>query len=346
MRWLIFSVCLAANLPAQPVATGAIAGTVTDPDGRAVGRVPVQAANVATGMAYRATSSATGEYSIAQLPAGTYQLTTEVSTAAFRPFVRDNLPITPGQTVKLDIRLEEGIALNTLGDGRDFFQVTRSGLAPPAGATPRMQDGKPDLSGYWAAGGFGPGAILLGAQSDLGAPEFQDWAAELSRKRLADNLRDLPSARCLPGGIVAAVTNGTPERVLQTPRLLVMFSEGQIPRQIFLDGRGHPSDPNPTWLGHSVGRWDGDTLVVDTIGFNDKSWLDLNGHPHTEMLHLVERYRRPDLGHLELELRVEDSEALKRTWIIKRTYNLDPKEDILEAVCMENEKDAQHLFGK
>jgi len=346
MRWLILSLSLAANLLAQQVATGGIAGTITDPDGRALGRIPVQVANVATKVVYRATSSAIGEYSIAQVPAGTYQLTTEVSTAAFRPFVRDNLQITPGQTVKLNIQLEEGIALNTLGDGRDFFQVRGSGLAPPAGAAPRMQDGKPDLSGYWAAGGFGPGAILLGAQSDLGAPEFQDWAAGLSRKRLADNLRDLPSARCLPGGIVATVTNGTPERVVQTSGLLVMFSEGQIPRQIFLNGRSHPRDPNPTWLGHSVGRWEGDTLVVDSIGFNDKTWLDLNGHPHTEMLHLVERYRRPDLGHLELELTVDDPGALKKPWIIKRTYNLDPKEDIMEAVCLENEKDAQHLFGK
>jgi hypothetical protein len=346
MRWLILSVSLAANLQAQQVVTGAIAGTITDPDGRAVGRVPVQAVNVATKLVYRATSSAAGEYSIAQLPAGTYQLTTQVSTAAFRPFVRDNLQITPGPTVKLDIHMEEGIALNTLGDGRDFFQVRGSGLAPPTGDAPRMQDGKPDLSGYWAAGGFGPGAILLGAQSDLGAPEFNDWAAELSKKRLADNLRDLPSARCLPGGIVATVTNGTAERVVQTPGLLVMLTEGQLPRQIFLDGRKHPSDPYPTWFGHSVGRWEGDTLVVDSIGFNDRTWLDLNGHPHTEMLHLVESYRRPDLGHLELELRVEDPGVLKKPWIIKRTYNLDPKEDIMEAVCMENERDAQHLFGK
>ncbi len=348
MRWLILSVSLAANLSAQQVVTGAISGTITDPDSRAVPRIPVQAVDAATKVVYRATSSATGEYSIAQLPAGTYQLTAQVSTAAFRPFVRDDLRISPGQTVKLDIRLEEGIALNTLGDGRDFFQLsaTRSGLAPPGGAAPRMQDGKPDLSGYWAAGGFGPGAILLGAQSDLGAPEFQDWAAELSRKRLADNLRDMPSARCLPGGIVAAVTNGTPQKVVHTPALLLMFSDGQFPRQIFLDGRSHPSDANPTWLGHSVGRWEGDTLVVDSIGFNDKTWLDLNGHPHTEMLHVVERYRRPDLGHLELELTAEDPGALKKPWIIKRTYTLDPKDDVMEAVCMENEKDAQHLFGK
>jgi len=348
MRWVILSVFVAANLPAQQVGTGTIAGTITDPDGRAVPRIPVQAANVATKVVYRGTASATGEYSIAQLPGGTYQVTAQVSTAAFRPFVRDSLRITPGQTVRLDIRLEEGIALNTLGDGRDFFQVrgARSGPAPPTGVAPRMADGKPDLSGYWAAGGFGPGAILRGAQSDLGAPEFEDWAAELSRKRLADNLRDMPSARCLPGGIVAAVTNGTPQKVVQTPGLLVMFSDGQFPRQIFLDGRSHPRDPNPTWLGHSVGRWEGDALVVDSIGFNDKTWLDLNGHPHTEMLHVVERYRRPDLGRLELEMRVEDPRALKRPWLIKRIYTLDPKDDVMEAVCMENEKDSQHLFRK
>ena len=348
MRWLILSVSLAGSLAAQQVVTGTIAGTITDPDGRAVPRIFVQAVNVTTKAAYRATSSTKGEYSIAQLAAGTYQVTVQVSAAGYRPFVRDGLRITTGQTVKLDIHLEEGVALNTLGDGRDFFAArAESGrVVPPAGATPRMQDGKPDLSGYWSAGGFGPGAVVTGAASDLGAPEFQDWAEELSRKRLADDLRDFPSAHCLPGGIVMTVNNGGPQRLVQTPTLLVTYSEGQLPRQIFLDGRSHPSDPNPTWWGHSVGRWEGDTLVVDSIGFNDQTWLDLNGHPHTEMLHVLERYRRPDLGHLELDMTVEDSGALKKPWIIKRTYNLDPKEDIMESVCTENEKDAQHVFSK
>ena len=334
----MLSVSLAANLSAQQVVTGTIAGTITDPDGHAVPRILVQAANVATKVVYRATASARGEYSIPQLPAGTYQLTTPVLTPGFRLFVRDDLQITPGQTVKLDIRLEEGIALNTLGDGRDFF-AARAALArpaPPTGVAPRMQDGRPDFSGYWAAG----------ASSDLGVPEFEDWAVALSSERLADDLRDLPQARCLPTGIAYYVTNGTAQRVVQTPRLLVMFSESQLPRQIFLDGRSHPSDPNPTWWGHSVGRWEGDTLVVDSIGFNDKTWLDLNGHPHSEMLRIVERYRRPDLGHLELDMTVQDSGALKKPWIIKRTYNLDPKEDIMESVCTENEKDAQHVFSK
>src|SRR5579864_481314 len=150
VRWLILAACLAAGLAAQPVVTGTISGTITDPDGRPVPRIAVQATNLATKVVYRGTSSEVGEYSIALLPAGTYQLTAQVSPVAFQPFVRENLRIAPGQTVKLDIRLEEGIALNTLGDGRDFSaaRAGRARIVPPAGAAPRMADGKPDLSGY------------------------------------------------------------------------------------------------------------------------------------------------------------------------------------------------------
>ncbi len=341
MRWLILSVFLAANLSAQQPVTGTIAGTITDPDGRAVPRVPVLAVNEATKAVYRAAASATGEYSISQLPAGSYLFATQVLANSFRPFTRAGVRITPGQTVKLDVRMQEGIALNTLGDGREFFQdvarATLPRLVVPTGPTPRMQDGKPDFSGYWSA---------AGGSSDLGVPEFQDWAVALATKRQADDLRDLPGSLCLPNGNVLAVNNGVAQRIVQIQGLLVMYSEGQLPRQIFLDGRSHPSDPNPTWRGHSVGRWDGDTLVADTVGFNDRPWLDWSGHPQTEMLHVVERFRRPDLGHLELEMRVEDSGALKAPWTIKRTYILDPKEDILENVCTENEKDAQHLYRK
>ena len=338
VRWLMLAAFLAARLGAQPVVTGTISGTITDPDGRPVPRIAVQAANLAAKAVYRATSSEVGEYSIPQLPAGTYQVTAQVSPVAFQPFVRENLRITPGQTVKLDIRLEEGIALNTLGDGRDFSaaRAGRARIVPPTGAAPRMTDGKPDLSGFWVAGGV----------SDLGAPEFEDWAEALYRKHLADDLKDAPTAHCWPSGIVWAATMATPQRAVQSPGLLVMFSEGQLPRQIFLDGRSHPSDPSPTWLGHSVGRWDEDTLVVDTVGLNDKTWLDMSGHPHTEKLHVVERYRRPDLGHMELELTVEDSGALKKPWIIKRAYILSQNDDVMEAVCTENEKDAQHVFAK
>ena len=164
MRWLILSVFLAASLSAQQVVTGTIAGTITDPDGHVVPRMLVQTINIKTGVVYRATSSVNGEYSIPELPVGTYELIIEIPAAGLRPFVKDDLQVTSGQTVKLDIQMEEGIALNTLGDGRDFFRArASSGLVPPSGAAPRMQNGNPDLSGYWSGGG----------SSDLGTPEFQ-----------------------------------------------------------------------------------------------------------------------------------------------------------------------------
>jgi len=259
---------------------------------------------------------------------------------AFKPYVRDNLQVASGQTVRLDIRLQEGIQLNTLGDGRDFF-ATMSRRVPPTGVTPRMPDGRPDFSGYWSQGA-GVGDTGPVPQP----PELQDWALSLTKERQANDLRDLPSARCLPSGVVFSITAGFAQRIVQTPTLLVMLFEGPPPRQVFLGGRSLTQKQNPTWLGHSVGRWEGDSLVVDSVGFNDKTWLDVTGYPHTEMLHVVERYRRTDLGHLELELSVEDSGALKRPWTLKRVYNLDPQEDILESVCAENEKDAQHQIGK
>jgi hypothetical protein len=340
MRWLPLFVLVAANLTAQQSSVGTISGAITDPEGRAV-RVPVQVVNTATKVAYRGMASAAGEYSISQLPAGTYQLTVQALANSYRAFVRDDVKVAARQTVKLDIHLEEGFALDTLGDGREFFQdVARANAAKlviPTGPTPRMPDGKPNLSGYWAA---------AGGSFDPGVAEFQDWAAELARRHQADDLRDIPGARCLPNGIVLAVNNGVAQRIAQIAGLLVMYSEGQLPRQIYLDGRTHPSDPNPTWRGHTIGHWEGDTLVADTIGFNDKAWLDWSGHSQTELLHAVERYRRPDLGHLELEMTVEDRSALKAPWLIKRTYILDPKEDILENVCAENEKDWSHLVKK
>jgi hypothetical protein len=339
MRWLILTVSLATALTAQQVATGTLTGTITDPDGRAVARIGVTVTNVATKTVYQAGASAAGEYVIPKLPAGVYQLTTQGSLIAFNHFVRDNVQIVAGQTAKVDIHLEEGVALNTLGDGRDFGAARAAAprRAPPSGPTPRTPTGKPDFSGFWA---------VTGAPSDLGIPEFTDSAMALAKARQADDIRDAPSAMCLPNGIVWAVTSGNAQRVIQSADLLVMFAEGQLPRQIFLDGRKHPADPNPTWLGHSIGRWDGDTLIVDSVGFNDKAWLDLDGHPQTETMHLVERYRRPDLGHLELELIVEEPGSLKKPWTLKRTYNFDANDDILEYVCTEYERDLAHTAGK
>ncbi len=126
-----------------------------------------------------------------------------------------------------------------------------------------------------------------------------------------------------------------------------MLFEDDIPshRQVFLDGRTHPKDPNPSWMGHSIGHWDGDTLVVDTVGFNDRSWLDAQGHPHTEQLHVIERMRRADLGDLEIEFTIEDPATYAKPWIIKRGADLDPDDDVGEYAC-ENNHDPEHMVGK
>jgi hypothetical protein len=201
-----------------------------------------------------------------------------------------------------------------------------------------MANGKPDLSGFWAPAPADP--------SESVPPQGLPWVEAVVKERIANDLRDMPTARCLPNGVTAQAGRG---KFVQTPTLLVMLVEfpGDT-RQVFLDGRAHPDEREPTWLGHSIGRWEGDTLVVDTVGFNDKSWLSMirNPYPHTEMMHVVERYTRSDLGHLELEMVVEDPGAFKKPWSVKRAANLDPTDEIMENICVENEKDLRHLPGK
>jgi hypothetical protein len=126
---------------------------------------------------------------------------------------------------------------------------------------------------------------------------------------------------------------------------ILFESQGRY-RQIFTDGRMLPKDPQPTWLGYSVGRWEGDTLVVETIGFNDQSWLDARGHPHTDALHVTERFRRLDFGHMELRATIDDPKAYAKPWTVTIPIELVPDTELLEQVCNENEKDLKHLVGK
>jgi hypothetical protein len=138
-----------------------------------------------------------------------------------------------------------------------------------------------------------------------------------------------------------------PYRIVQTPNILVIVYEGDLPRQIHLDGRPHPKDWDSTYVGHSVGRWEGDELVVDTVGFNDKTWIDIAGHPLTDKLHVTERYRRPDLGHLEIQITIEDPGAYKKAWTMRKTSELAPNsEEIGQYICTENNQDVTHLVGK
>ncbi len=324
--WLCASVGLAQSV-------GTITGTVSNLPGEAVANVSVQATNSSTNTVYKAASSANGLYTLAQLPSGVYEVS--VAAPGFNPFVQKNVTVAAPQTLRLDIHLMD-YQLDTLGDGREFRVDLISPHATPSGPTPRTAEGKPDLSGVWYAQ----------RPVDPGRPEPLPWVEALLRERAANNSKDAPGAHCLTRGVTAAGAL-FPYKLVQTPTLLVMLFEDDIPshRQVFLDGRGHPKDPNPSWMGHSIGHWEGDVLVIDTVGFNDRSWLDPQGHPHTEKMRVTERLRRPDLGHLEIEFTIDDPGAYKKPWTIQRVADLDPGDEVGEYVC-ENNKDPEHMVGK
>lgn len=326
---LLLPFLFAAMLCAQ---NGAISGTVVDIDGNPVANAPVQARGTKP-EAYKTISGTNGSYTL-PLPAGTYDLSVEI--LGFNPFAQKNVKVAPGQNLRLDIHLLD-YQLNTLGDGREFRVDLISPHQTPAGPAPRTRDGKPDFTGVWYAQ----------RPVDPGKPEPLPWAEKLIQERTANNFKDAPGARCLTRGITAAGAL-FPYEIVQTPARLVMLFEDDIPshRTVYLDGRPHPQDPNPTWMGHSIGHWDGDTLLIDTVGFNDRTWLDAQGHPHTEKMHVIERLRRPDLGHLEIEFTIDDPGAYKRPWIIKRVADLDPNDEIGEYVCTEGERDVVHMVGK
>ena len=330
MRFALF-ICCASLAFGQ--SAGTITGTVSNLPGEPVANIPVQAVNSATNAIYKAASSANGVYTLAQLPSGTYEIS--VAAQGFNPFAQKNVTLAAAQTLRLDIHLMD-YQLDTLGDGREFRIDLTSPHPTPPGPTPRTADGKPDFSGVWYAQ----------RPVDPGKPEPLPWVEALLRERAANNSKDAPGAHCLTRGVTAAGAL-FPYKLVQTPTLLVMLFEDDIPshRQVFLDGRGHPKDPNPSWMGHSIGRWEGDVLVIDTLGFNDRSWLDPQGHPHTEKMRVTERLRRPDLGHLEIEFTIDDPGAYKKPWTMKRIADLDPGDEVVEYVC-ENNKDPEHMVGK
>jgi hypothetical protein len=217
-------------------------------------------------------------------------------------------------------------------------------LSAPA---PRRPDGRADLSGIWKADPQYR-KYLLDLAVDFKPGEFpiQPWAEALTKQRTKDNAHDQPSTFCLPLG-VPELDTGTamfPLKIVQEPGLVVILHEefGYY-RQIFLDGRPLPADPNPSWFGYSVGHWDGDTLVVDTTGFNGKFWLDVAGHPATDALHLTERFRRRDFGNLDLQMTIDDPKAYTKPFTVALTIQFDADTELLEYVCNENEKDAKHI---
>jgi hypothetical protein len=212
-------------------------------------------------------------------------------------------------------------------------------LSAPA---PRTPDGKPDLSGVWR--GAGP-LYRFNIAQDLKTEDIQPWAEALFLQRVRDSRKDSPLAKCLPVSVPFHNFFNL-ARIVQTPSLIVILYESPNSphRTIFTDGRELPKDPNPAWLGYSVGRWEGDTLVVTTAGFNDRAWLDSAGHPQTESLRLTERFRRRDFGRMDFEMTIDDPKAFTKPFTIKTERLLAPDTDLLEDVC-ENERDAVHMSG-
>jgi hypothetical protein len=188
----------------------------------------------------------------------------------------------------------------------------------------------------------------LAADFQPGQFPIQPWADALTKERMTGaHASESPSAHCLPPGLPLldeSTAAGFPFKIVQEPNLVVILYEGPLSqfRQVFLDGRPLPKEPNPTWLGYSVGKWEGDTLVVETVGFNGMSWLDLVGHPSTDALRITERFRRRDFGHLDIQVTVDDPKAYTKPWTLNLPQLHFADTELLEAVC-ENEKDLKHL---
>jgi len=224
---------------------------------------------------------------------------------------------------------------------------TALGALDPAAPAPRTPDGKPDFTGLWNK--ISP-KYARNIAADLKPADILPWARSLVDERTEDLGRSYMNVLCVPlgpGYITAADSTGAEMiKIVQTPGLIVILNPDLTYRQIHLDGRALEPAPNPTWMGYSVGRWEGDTLVVESFGFNDRTWLDHDGHPHTEALRVTERYRRRDFGHLDLEVTLSDPGAYARPWTVAVRAELAPDTEIIEWVCNENNHGVEHWVGK
>jgi hypothetical protein len=322
------AVIVVAALAWAQTETGEIRGILSSVRGP-LPNLDVRVKNVATGEVQVTTTSPAGEYSVTVTP-GHYEVFS--SLAGYATLTLRGLVVPAGATVRADGTMTDSPNAGTPGEIP--FVYMRAEQKAPVGPAPRTADGRPDLSGVWF-----PGPDL---EPEL--PSFQPWAATVAKER-AGRPGDDPRAHCLPTG-VARMHMLDLVKFIPTPGLLVMLIEGGEPgvRQIFLDGRSHPQNLQPSWMGHSVGRWEQDTLVIDTVGFNDKGWLDGN-RPQTEQLHVIERYRRIDLGHLQLEITIDDPGAYTKPWKVRRLLQLAVGEEIQEYVCNENNK-TEHYVGR
>jgi len=250
-------------------------------------------------------------------------------------------------------------SLGTPGGQGPGVQTRRSG--PPAGPTPRLPDnpsygvnaGKPDFGGL--AKGMWRVPYIIDMQKQGHAPDggpvvvpFTALGKKLFDERTENHSKEDPEAFCLPPGVPRMMYTPYPTEIFQMPDRILFIYEGgaHVWRIIWMDGRKQPNDPNPNYLGYSIGHWDGDTLVVDTIGMNERTWLDAAGHGHGEKLHVTEKYTRPDSNTLRLEATIDDPDYYTKPWSVVTTATWQPGQELMEYICQENNRDLQHLVGK
>jgi hypothetical protein len=218
--------------------------------------------------------------------------------------------------------------------------------APPR----RTPDGKIDLSGFWMPTDRVKHLLNLAADLKPGSVPLQPWAEALYKERIETNGKDHPGVRCWPSGIPEKLNIPDGLKVVQTRDVMLFLHESRtIYRQVFTDGRALPKVPSeaqPMWMGYSVGRWDGDTFIVETIGQNGKTWLDMRGLPGTEALRVIERYTRPSMGRIYIDVTIDDPKAYTKPWDVRLSWDLQPDTDLIESICEENNRDVPHMVGK
>ncbi len=259
-----------------------------------------------------------------------------------------NISATASTIAILAAALSAPLSAQWLNHKMPGIPRTPDGKPDFSGPAPRTADGHPDLSGLWNKISPKYGRNIV---ADLKPGEIQPWAEALVREREENLQKDYMNVLCLPLGpgysTAADSTGADMVKIVQTSGLIVFLNPDLTFRQIFMDGRALETSPNPNWMGYSVGHWDGDTLVVDSFGFNDRTWLDHDGHPHTEALRMTERYRRRNFGNLDLEVTLSDPGVYARPWTVAVRAELAPDTEMIESVCAENAaKPIQHWVGK
>jgi hypothetical protein len=319
-------------------ASGSFTGTLIDPNRNVVtglDGVSVILKNTATGASAEVPVAHDGSFTLKGLAPGTYDVSVPIPCCMYATYYQKSVVIAAGQTLQTELHVGWGMNLGTIGD--DPVQLSadmRMKTKHPEARAPRSADGHPDLSGVWAN--------VADVNAYRGLPPMRPWAADMEQKLLGqiNEQQRNAGAYCLPQFATPSV-GPFPYKFVQTPKEIVQIMEFMTPnaRQIFLDGRAHPDAEhwNPAWYGHSVGHWEGDTLVVDTVGFNE-----VTPGPgfaiHSERLHVVERYRRINYGTMELEVTADDADAWTGPYTRKYTAGLAEGDEIQEFVCVENNK--------